>query len=61
MEQIYEVTRTQLAGAFTEWRRRFEEEPDRFSSEAEVAADGATAYGDTCAPYLLMVIAERVV
>lgn len=52
------VTQAELAAAFTEWRRRFEEEPDRFYSEAEVAAAGAESYGEAAAPYLLAILAE---
>ena len=59
MEPVVEVTQSELAAAFTEWRRRYEEEPDRFMTEAATLAAGAENYGEACAPYLLAILAEQ--
>lgn len=56
----HEVTQEELAAAFTEWDRRYREEPERFESEAVRLLKGTPeSYGDACAPYLLAIIAER--
>ncbi len=47
-----------VAAAFTEWERRFREEPERFLSEAEKMAGSAESYGEACAPYFLSILAE---
>lgn len=53
------VTEQQLAAAFTEWDRRYREEPERFEAEATrlLKSDAAT-YGQKCAPYLLSILSE---
>ena len=58
MAQIHELTQSQIAAAFTEWDRRYREEPERFESEAERLSNGTTpeTYGEACAPYLLAII-----
>ena len=48
----------ELALAFTEWRRRYEEEPRQFMLDAEVYAVGTQSYGEACAPYLMAIVAE---
>lgn len=53
------VTEAELAAAFTEWDRRWREEPDRFQSEAEHLAGDAESYGEACAPYLLAILEEQ--
>jgi hypothetical protein len=54
------VNEESLARAFTEWDRRFREEPDRFESEAtRLLKSTADSYGDACAPYLLEILAEQ--
>ena len=43
-------TQSQLAGAFTEWDRRFREDPSRFVSEATHLLKGnPQSYGEACA------------
>jgi len=37
--------------AFTEWHRRWKEEPDRFQSEMEALAEESESYADGCAVY----------
>lgn len=55
-----EVTELTLAAAFTEWERRYREEPERFQSESARLAKGPETYGEACAPYLLAILAEQV-
>jgi len=53
------VTEGRLAVAFTEWDRRFREEPERFQSEAvRLLKETPKTYGDACAPYLLKLLGE---
>lgn len=56
---IHAITEDALAKAFTEWDRRFREEPERFQSESSrlLKSDPAT-YGEQCAPYLLSILRE---
>lgn len=49
---------TAVARAFTEWERRFREEPDRFLCESAKAAESAESYGEACAPYFLQILGE---
>jgi hypothetical protein len=51
------VTETALAAAFTEWDRRYREEPERFEHEAtRLLTKTPEQYGDACAPYLLALL-----
>jgi len=53
------ATEEELAAAFTEWDRRFREEPDRFMSEAKRLIKGTPeTYGEMCAPYLTSILDE---
>jgi len=55
-----EVTESQLAAAFTEWDRRYREEPERFQAEAtRLLKETPETYGEACAPYLLSILAEQ--
>lgn len=55
-----EVTETTLAAAFTEWDRRYREEPERFMSEARhLLKETPETYGEAAAPYLLAILAEQ--
>jgi hypothetical protein len=48
-----------FARAFTEWDRRFREEPDRFQSEAaRILKDTPETYGDAAAPYFRAILDE---
>ncbi len=54
------VTEKTLAKAFTEWDRRYREEPERFESEARrLLYSDPESYGGRCAPYLLSILAEQ--
>jgi hypothetical protein len=51
------TTPRQLAAAFTEWDRRFREEPERFEAESVRLLVGTPeSYGEACAPYLLSLL-----
>lgn len=55
-----EVTEDALAAAFTEWDRRYREEPERFMSEAtHLLKQTPETYGEAAAPYLLAILAEE--
>lgn len=56
-----EVTGAELVAAFTEWDRRYREEPERFQSEAVHLLKGTPeSYGEECAPYLLALLSGQV-
>lgn len=60
MSDTTEVTEGTLAAAFTEWDRRYREEPDRFMSEARhLLKETPETYGQAAAPYLLAILAEQ--
>lgn len=47
----------QIAAAFTEWDRRYREEPERFMSEAEhLLRHTPQTYGEACAPYFAEIL-----
>jgi hypothetical protein len=53
-------TEEELAAAFTEWERRYREEPERFMSEAtKLLRETPESYGEACAPYLIAIIEEQ--
>lgn len=53
------TTPADLAAAFTEWHRRWVEEPARFTSEAESLAMPDATYGERCVAYLLKILGEQ--
>jgi len=60
MSVSVQVSQDQLARAFTEWERRYREEPSRFMSEAEkLLTETPRTYGEACAPYLISIINEQ--
>lgn len=51
------VSEAELAAAFTEWERRYREEPERFMSEAvKLLRETPASYGAACAPYLIALL-----
>ena len=53
------ATQDELAAAFTEWDRRYREEPDRFWSEARhLLKETPETYGEAAAPYLIQILEE---
>lgn len=61
VEKLRQVntTKGKLEAAFTEWDRRFREEPERFQTESEHAAESAETYGQSAAAYLMQILAEQ--
>ncbi|MGZ0150681.1 hypothetical protein ACXJJ3_26725 [Kribbella sp. WER1] len=60
MSKLHQVSEQQLADAFTEWERRYREEPERFMAEARrLLKTTPESYGEACAPYLLAILAEQ--
>jgi hypothetical protein len=52
-------TAAEMAAAFTEWERRYREEPERFMSESErLLRQTPETYGEACAPYFLRLLTE---
>lgn len=52
-------TNAALAAAFTEWERRYREEPERFMAESErLLTHTPETYGETCASYFLQLLRE---
>lgn len=56
---VPKLTEKELAAAFTEWDRRYREEPDRFDAEMLLASGTPETYGEAAAPYLLKILAEQ--
>jgi len=53
------ATQSQIAATFTEWERRYREDPSRFQSEAEkLLKETPASYGEACAPYFLKILSE---
>ncbi len=54
------ATQREIATAFTEWDRRYREEPERFMSEAQhLLKTTPETYGDMAAPYLIQILNEQ--
>ena len=59
-ELVINVTISELAAAFEEWERRYREEPGLVMSEAsKLLKETPQSYGESCAPYLLRILAEQ--
>jgi hypothetical protein len=57
--QIVSCTAEDLAAAFTEWERRYREEPERFMAEARrLLRETPASYGAACAPYFRQLLGE---
>ncbi len=60
MKKTMRVTEETMASAFTEWDRRYREEPERFQSEAvRLLKSDADTYGKRCAPYFAQLLFEQ--
>lgn len=60
-DEIHGFTETELAAAFTEWDRRYRDEPERFMNEARrLLTETPETYGEACAPYLLALLSGEV-
>lgn len=53
------ATMDQVKASFTEWERRYREEPERFISEGvKLLKETPETYGDACGPYFLEILHE---
>jgi len=58
-EERIDATLVDVQAAFTEWDRRYREDPDKFVSEATRLLKGTPdTYGAACAPYFQKILAE---
>ena len=56
---MYTMSAKQIRDAFTEWDRRYREEPERFMSEARhLLKETPQTYGEACTPYFLAILQE---
>lgn len=53
------ATQTQLAAAFTEWERRYRENPEQFFTQQQKLAQSPETYGESCAPYFIEILEEQ--
>ena len=54
------VDESTVAAAFTEWDRRYREDPEKFWSEAtRLLKNTPESYGEACAPYFLKLLREK--
>jgi hypothetical protein len=51
-------TAEEMMAAFTEWDRRWQEEPGRFLSESEALAQDPADYGAAATPYFIAILEE---
>lgn len=57
MAQEIVTTATEIAAAFTEWDRRYRENPRAFENEAaRLLHDTPENYGEACAPYFISIL-----
>ena len=60
-DNLYKFSQDDLAAAFTEWDRRYREEPERFQAEAvRLLKETPESYGEACAPYLIALLTGKV-
>lgn len=56
---MIKATTDELVKTFTEWERRFREEPERFQSEAvKLLRETPESYGESCGPYFVKILKE---
>lgn len=53
MDDVQSIVKARLTAAFTEWERRWREEPDRFLSDQERLAETEGTLGEQRAAYLV--------
>jgi hypothetical protein len=58
MEPVIEATPSELRAAFTEWDRRWREDPEAFWTESDKLAVSPETYGEAATPYFLEILAE---
>lgn len=59
MEKIITVSVANIQKAFTEWDRRYREDPEAFMNEAaRLLQSDAETFGEEATPYFLSVLAD---
>ena len=59
MEKIITVSVANIQKAFTEWDRRYREDPEAFMNEAaRLLQSDAETYGEEATPYFLKVLSD---
>lgn len=53
------VSDVELAAAFTEWERRYRENPEQFMTRRQVSRGTVQTYGELSAYWLLQILAEQ--
>ena len=53
------ATMIELKATFTEWDRRWREEPERFQNEVDhLLRETPETYGDACGPYFVKILED---
>lgn len=56
---IVSATTDAIQRAFTEWERRYREDPEKFMSEAsKLLKETPASYGEACTPYFIKILQE---
>jgi hypothetical protein len=58
MKSTVTATQVEITAAFTEWDRRWREDPESFLSEAEALTQDPEDYGSAATPYFLSILKE---
>jgi hypothetical protein len=56
---VADLIEADLAAAFSEWDRRYREDPERFATEMLLGSVSTDTYGDLAAAYLLKIVDEQ--
>jgi len=58
--EIITATAGEIQATFTEWDRRYREDPEKFENEAKRLLTGSPeTYGEACLPYFLEILGEQ--
>lgn len=56
---MIKATLEELAAAFTEWDRRYREEPEKFMNDVQhLLIETPRTYGALCAPYFVSILED---
>lgn len=57
--ETFTITQKEMEAAFTEWDRRYREDPEKFTSEAaHLLKETPETYGQAAAPYFLKLLID---
>lgn len=59
METIYEFTESEIAAAFTEWERKYRENPASLDTREVIESSEPSTYGRRAASTLLNILEEQ--